>query len=468
MVCNFEQTAPVCLRYPALSFRVKSLTGFPPGVLTPPAVEHLGDPVAGQAQADALTAYTYYQGLTGATGITSPLDGQTLTPGLYKAASSLALSAGATVTLNGNGTYIFQIGSTLDIAGTVVLAGGAAAGNVIWLVGSSATLEETAIAAGDIVAQASITFDDGAALAGRAIALTAAVTMIDNAITTVDTVPSVYWAYNTEGDKILTSPAFSLDGTQVLFVQTDGVQGSLVLLKWAPSTTETTGSPATLTRVTRSSYPTCTAPCMTTALLKAAGGTADDDATSSAFYDYSNDTAYVGDNSGWLHKFTPVLNGVLTEVRTHGWPVQVNPGAPTALTTPIHDSASGNVFVEDVGGYLYLVDSTTGAVTPSAQLDFGVGFVQGPIVDSTAGLVYVFASSDGSGSCSDGANCAAVYEFDTTFIAGAAGLKVVVGNSTLSGTLPNPMYIGAFDSTYENSENGTGNLYVCGDTGGPP
>ena len=183
---------------------------------------------------------------------------------------------------------------------------------------------------------------------------------------------------------------------------------------------------------------------------------------------YANDTAYVGDNSGWLHKFTPVLNGVLTEVRTHGWPVQVNPGAPTALTTPIHDSASGNVFVEDVGGYLYLVDSTTGAVTPSAQLDFGVGFVQGPIVDSTAGLVYVFASSDGSGSCSDGANCAAVYEFDTTFIAGAAGLKVVVGNSTLSGTLPNPMYIGAFDSTYENSENGTGNLYVCGDTGGPP
>ena len=141
-----------------------SLTGFPPGVLTPPAVEHLGDAVAGQAQADANTAYTYFQGLTGATGIPSPLDGQTLTPGLYKAASSLALSAGATITLNGNGTYIFQIGSTLNLAGTVVLSGGATAGNVIWLVGSSATLEGTTVATGDIVAQASITLDSGASL----------------------------------------------------------------------------------------------------------------------------------------------------------------------------------------------------------------------------------------------------------------------------------------------------------------
>ena len=77
-----------------------SLTGFPPGVLTRPAVEHLGDAVASQAQADANTAYTHFQGLTDATGIAPSLDGQTLTPGLYKAAASLALSAGASVTLN--------------------------------------------------------------------------------------------------------------------------------------------------------------------------------------------------------------------------------------------------------------------------------------------------------------------------------------------------------------------------------
>jgi|GEM_PF-914592 hypothetical protein len=444
-----------------------SLTGFPPGVLTPPAVEHLGDPVAGQAQADAARAYTYYQGLPGAALIAPTLDGLTLTPGLYNAASSLALSAGATVTLNGNGTYIFQIGSTLTLAGTVILSGGATAGNLIWLVGSSATIQGTTVAAGSIVALASITLNAGASLAGRAIALNGAITMIDNAVTAVDTVPSVYWAYNT-GGAILTSPAFSLDGTQVMFVQTDGAHhGHLILLKWAASTTETVGSPTTLTRVVRASYPACSAPCMTSAPLSDLTGTADDDTGSSVFYDYSNDVAYVGDDSGWLHKFTPVLKGVLTEVKAGGWPVKVNSGAPTALTSPVHDQVLGNVFVEDVGGFLYLVNSTAATVVSSGRLDFGIGLVQGPIVDAAAGLVYVFASSDGSGNCG-GADCTAVYEFGTAFTAGDTGLEVVVGASTVTGTPPNPMFIGALDSTYYDSTDATGNLYVCGNTGGTP
>src|SRR5580692_2727980 len=153
-----------------------SLTGFPPGVLTAPAVEHLGDAVAAQAEADANTAYTYYQGLTDAAPVATILDGLTLTPGLYSA-STLSLSAGQTVTLNGSGTYIFQIGSTLTLAGTVELSGGAMAGNVIWLVGSSATLDAGSVAIGDILAHASITLDSGASVTGRTIALTAAVTM---------------------------------------------------------------------------------------------------------------------------------------------------------------------------------------------------------------------------------------------------------------------------------------------------
>ena len=153
------------------SHRERALLGFPPGILTSPAAEHLGDSVASQAQADAQTAFTFYQGLSGAAPIDS-LDGLTLAPGLYKpSAASLALSADATVTLNGKGTYIFQVGSTLEIAGTVALAGGANAGDVIWLVGSSATLDGTAVAVGNIIAQASITMDGGASLSGRAIAL---------------------------------------------------------------------------------------------------------------------------------------------------------------------------------------------------------------------------------------------------------------------------------------------------------
>ncbi|MFZ0774776.1 MAG: hypothetical protein WCA49_24510 [Candidatus Sulfotelmatobacter sp.] len=284
------------------------------------------------------------------------------------------------------------------------------------------------------------------------------------------TVPSVYWAYNT-GGQILTSPVYSQDGTQLAFVQTNaGLEGNLVLLKWVASTTETVGTPKTLTPISAGLYGTCsTPPCMTTILLTNLSGTAANDTVSSAFYDYAHDVAWVGDNHGWLHKFTPVFLGTPFEVRTGGWPVQVNPTNPNVLSDPVHDSASGNVFVGDAGGYLYLVNAT-GGVTKSGQLDFGVGIVQGPVVDSTAGLVYVFASSDGTANCAGGAACAAIDALTTTFAAGAVGSRVEVGTSVVYGTLPNPnpLYIGAFDSTYQNSVNATGDIYVCGDTGVDP
>jgi hypothetical protein len=445
-----------------------SLTGFPPGVLTSPAVEHLGDPVASQAQADANTAYTYFQGLTGAISLTS-LDGLTLVPGLYKsAAASLALSAGATVTLNGNGTYIFQIGSTLNLAGTVVLSGGAMAGNVIWLVGSSATIEGTAIAVGDIVAFASITFDGGASLRGRAIALSGAVTMIDNAITTVDTVPSVYWAYNT-GGQILTSPVISKDGSQVAFVETQGGFGILVILKWAAAISNTVSSPETLLPLSTSSYLGCTAPCMTQIFLKDGLGVQTDDTTSSVFYDYSNDIGWVGGARGWLHKITGVFKSIPREVNTGGFPIHVSMSNPNTLSSPVYDSGSQNVFVGDYGGYLYSVNSSTTVVTQSAQLDFGTGIVEGPIVDSTNRFVYVFASSDGTTNCTFGTSaCAAVYQLSTGFSNGDSGTEATAGTSVASAQTPNPMYIGAFDNAYYSSTDATGSLYVCGNTGQNP
>jgi hypothetical protein len=190
------------------------------------------------------------------------------------------------------------------------------------------------------------------------------------------------------------------------------------------------------------------------------------DTTSSVFVDYSGDAAYVGDALGWLHKFTPIFKGTPTEVRTGGWPVHVNPGNPAALSSPVHDRVSGNVFVGDAGGFLYRV-SPTGGVTISGQLDFGTGIVGSPEVDSTAGVVYVFASSDGSASCG-GVACAAVYQLSSNFIAGDFGSEVAVGTSVAFGGTPNPLYNGDFDSGYKNSTNATGNLYVCGNTGGPP
>jgi hypothetical protein len=281
------------------------------------------------------------------------------------------------------------------------------------------------------------------------------------------TVPSTYWAYNTgTGAQVLTSPAFSRDGTQVVFAQTEGGSGFLVLLKWKATTTHTVSSPRTLTAVSNASYRNCTAPCMTTIALVDGSGAATDDTTSSVFADISDDTAWVGGAGGWLHKITGVFLGTPAEVTGGPFPVQVS---ANVLTDPVHDFASGDVFVGDAGGTLYRVDSTSGAVTASGQLDFGVGIVQGPIVDSTNGLVYVFASSDGSGNCNSGTtDCSGVYQLSTSFISGDTGSEVVVGNSTVSGIPPNPLYIGTFDNAYETSTNATGNLYVCGNTGGAP
>jgi hypothetical protein len=284
------------------------------------------------------------------------------------------------------------------------------------------------------------------------------------------TVPGAYWAYET-GGQIVTSPVFSGSGATVAFMQTSGGVSSLVLLKWE-ATNGSLGSPIIPTTVSNSSYPTCAVPCMTTLALTTT------DSNSSVFYDYGSDTAYVGDDLGVLHKFTPVFIGTLgpKEVTTGGWPVNVNAGT-TPLTSPVYDSVSTNVFVEDTGGFLYAV-SSGGGVTASGQLDVslsadgGPGLVQGPVVDSAAGLAYVFAPSDGNGGTAAGcgagglADCSAVYQLSTSFASGDVGIETPVGSSTVEPAAPNPMYIGAFDSTYANSTDPpTGNLYVCGNTG---
>jgi hypothetical protein len=289
------------------------------------------------------------------------------------------------------------------------------------------------------------------------------------------TVPTVYWAYNTQAT-ILSSPVFSFDGKQLAFVQQDTLgHASLVLLKWASSITETVGGPRTLSPIhPASSYFACSAPCMATFLLKNGAGTTDDsDTNSSVFYNYATDTAYVGDDSGWLHQFTRVFNGVAAEVTTGGWPVQVNPTSPTPLTSPVYDPTSESVFVTDEGGFLYQVTPTAG-VTISGQLDFSVefdtgpGLVQGPVVDSTSELVYVFATSDGSEGCANGADCTAVYQLAAGFLANDTGSEALVGNSSIEPAVPSPLYVGGFDSAYADSVNATGHLYVCGNTGGAP
>jgi hypothetical protein len=118
------------------------------------------------------------------------LGGLTLTPGVYCFPSSSADLTG-TLTLNNDGNpdavFIFQIGSTLTTAAnnaSVVFTNGVDP-DVIWQVGSSATLQTDTLFVGTIIAEASVTLDTGADITcGGAYALTGAVTMDDNTVTT--------------------------------------------------------------------------------------------------------------------------------------------------------------------------------------------------------------------------------------------------------------------------------------------
>lgn len=165
-----------------------SVTGFPPGVVSPPYAIHINDNAAVTAQADLTTAYNDAATTNRDGGPiitkTGDLGGQVLAPGLYVAPSTtMSVGIGETLTLNGtaNSVWVFQVGSSLTVLGSVVLTGGAQASNVFWAVNQSATLGVGSTMVGTIMAGASITLGTGATLAGRALAK-AAVTMQSNPI----------------------------------------------------------------------------------------------------------------------------------------------------------------------------------------------------------------------------------------------------------------------------------------------
>jgi hypothetical protein len=156
-----------------------AVTGFPPGGTAGGGAIHVADGSAGQAQTDLTAAYLNAMGQAATATVAGDIGGQTLTSGVYASTSTLGITG--TLTLSGPGFFIFQIGTALTTASgsKIVLTGGAQAANVFWQVGSSATLGTTSIFVGTILAQSSVTLNTGAALNGRALARTGAVTLDD-------------------------------------------------------------------------------------------------------------------------------------------------------------------------------------------------------------------------------------------------------------------------------------------------
>lgn len=172
-----------------------AVTGFYEVDLGPGTVSgtlHQTDTAAQQAQSDALTTYNQLKGLAHTQDLTGQdLGTLTLTPGVYKFDTSASLTG--ILVLDGQGEYIFQIGSTLSTAANssiLFLNGANPFNNVYWQIGSSATLGAGTDFGGTLIADQSHTLNTGASVEGRVIALNGAVTLDANTISIpeIDTV----------------------------------------------------------------------------------------------------------------------------------------------------------------------------------------------------------------------------------------------------------------------------------------
>ncbi len=158
------------------------VTGFPPGVVSNGSI-HAADAEALNAQAAVTTAFNDAAGRSSTGAISADLAGMTLIPGVYTGG---ALQLSGTLTLDGKGdpnaVFVFQAASTLvtGSSSSVSLTGGAAACNVFWQVGSSATIGTSSNFVGTVLALTSIQAQTNASIQGRLLARNGAVTLDSN------------------------------------------------------------------------------------------------------------------------------------------------------------------------------------------------------------------------------------------------------------------------------------------------
>jgi hypothetical protein len=144
-----------------------TISNFPPSTALPPfAVHGTNDGVVQQAHTDAIAAYNNLQ-IQGP-GTVLPDNLATvgaLTPGIYSFVTGAPdLPASATLTLNGAGVFIFNVGSSLTANVLSNVVGTANPCNIFWRIGASATLNGITFK-GTVIASASITVGAGANLA---------------------------------------------------------------------------------------------------------------------------------------------------------------------------------------------------------------------------------------------------------------------------------------------------------------
>lgn len=251
--------------------------------------------------------------------------------------------------------------------------------------------------------------------------------------------PSVLFAYNvattTDGVTPL-SPVLSLDGKKIAFIENNIASGGPVLvfhvLTWKAGEGTSWSTPA---------VPGDCSPgnsCLISLDLSDTFG----DSRSNPFVDYAHDTAYVGDNMGFLHKITPVFNGVPQEVTTNGWPLRL----PSSPQSPVYDSVSGRILVTDVNSCaLYVIDAASASLL--ATKTFSCSDQSDVIVDSTDQTAFVVLAAFPSFELT-------ALQFDSS---GTLLAQTPVG--ALGGNVN--VFSGAFDHQYFSSPS-LGHFYLAG------
>jgi hypothetical protein len=273
------------------------------------------------------------------------------------------------------------------------------------------------------------------------------------------TVPNQYWAVaitnGTTYGTVTTSPALSMDGEEVVFMETIGTSVYLVVVLMPNANDANVVSITCPSSTNVNNAAQGSSPVVWCAELN--GITTD--SHSSPFVDYTNNVLYVGDDSGVLHQYTSVFhsngNHSVPSAGTSPWPVTVSSG--NALSSPVFDSGtSRRIFVDSTSSsgnlYAYTTAGASAATSVGVSSTTSPGFFDAPIVDSTNEFVYTVTGDDPADS-----GHSAVYKFLAGGTLGGGSSIARFGTSTTT----TMVYPGAFDATYYSGSGTTGYLWVC-------
>jgi len=285
---------------------------------------------------------------------------------------------------------------------------------------------------------------------------------------------TVRWSYAVSSSiaaGVSTSPALSLDGTKVAFVESkSGSQPHFHVLAWKngdgvnASDKQDALHPKVLSTFT--TFAPAAGSGTATDLAFGVSGAGSGDTLSSPFVDYGTDKAYIGDDKGHLVRLkdvfctinlacagaAPPAPSIDTSWGTAG---AVTVACGSKLTGPVVDFFTGDVFVGCSDGKLYGFNSS-GAALANSPVTVGDGAATGgivdpPIVDGANGFVYTVSGTDGAN--------AVLVQTKTNLTSRLVATLGKAGGQNL--------HAGAFNDAYFSSANSAAwLLYVCGYNGG--